>query len=206
MDFGPTVTTIPTSQTVTVGSLVTFTAAASGNPAPTVQWEVSTNGGSSFTNISGATSTTYSFTTSAGENGDEYKAVFTNSVGSVNTSAATLTVTTNAPEAFVIGTDQQIYYQLFNATGIATTGFIQSAPGAALAIAAGDDTTGPEIFVIGTDQHIYYQQLNANGTPMAGASFHRAPRAAATAIAVGSDSIGPEILSSAPTSIFTISS
>ena len=92
VDFGPSITTNPNSQTVTAGNSVTFTAAASANPTATVQWEVSSNGGSTFSNISGATSTTYSFTSNAGENGDEYEAVFTNSVGSASTTAATLTV------------------------------------------------------------------------------------------------------------------
>ena len=41
----PTITTQPNSQTVTTGNSVTFTAAASGVPLPTVQWQVSTNGG-----------------------------------------------------------------------------------------------------------------------------------------------------------------
>ena len=45
----PVVTTQPASQTVTAGQTVTFTAAASGNPTPTVQWQVSTNGGATFT-------------------------------------------------------------------------------------------------------------------------------------------------------------
>ena len=57
-----------------------------------MQWQVSIDGGATFTNISGATSTTYSFTATAADNGDEYQAVFTNSVGNVTTSAATLTV------------------------------------------------------------------------------------------------------------------
>ena len=89
----PVVTTNPASQSVTAGSTVTFTAAASGNPTPTVQWQVSTNGGSTFTNITGATATTYSFTTTAAQTGYKYQAVFTNSQGTATTSAATLTVT-----------------------------------------------------------------------------------------------------------------
>jgi hypothetical protein len=35
------------------GQTATFTVAASGNPAPTVQWQVSTNGGSTWSDISG---------------------------------------------------------------------------------------------------------------------------------------------------------
>ena len=61
------------------GSTATFTAAASGSPTPTVQWQVSTNGGASFTDIVGATSTTYSFTVAAADNGKRFRAVFTNS-------------------------------------------------------------------------------------------------------------------------------
>ena len=56
-----------------------MTAATAYVSTDTVQWEVSTDGGTTFTNISGATSTTYTFTATAAENGDEYQAVFTNS-------------------------------------------------------------------------------------------------------------------------------
>jgi hypothetical protein len=87
------VTSSPTSQTVNASQGVTFTAAATGNPTPTVQWQVSTNGGSSYSNISGATSTTFTLTkTTASQTGYLYRAVFTNSLGSATTAAATLTV------------------------------------------------------------------------------------------------------------------
>jgi len=92
----PVITTQPSSQTVTAGQTATFTAAASGTPTPTVQWQVSTDGGKTFTNISGATSTTLTLNNvTTAMNGYEYEAVFTNSVGTATTSAATLTV--NAP-------------------------------------------------------------------------------------------------------------
>ena len=95
VQLAPTVTTSPSSLTVNAGQPATFTASASGNPAPTVQWQVSTNGGSTFSNISGATSTTLTLSnTTTAQNGDEYQAVFSNSVGTATTSAATLTVTT----------------------------------------------------------------------------------------------------------------
>jgi hypothetical protein len=85
----------PSSQTVMAGSSVSFTASASGYPAPTVQWQVSTDGGKTFTNISGATSTTLTLNNvSLALNGFEYRAVFTNSLGSATTSAAILTVQT----------------------------------------------------------------------------------------------------------------
>jgi hypothetical protein len=91
--FAPIVSSNPASQTVSAGQSVTFTAAATGNPTPTVQWQVSTDGGVTFTNISGATSTTFKITTtSASQNGYQYRAVFTNSLGSTATAAAILTV------------------------------------------------------------------------------------------------------------------
>ncbi len=86
----PTVTTNPSSTTVLVGATATFTAAASGIPAPTVQWFVSTDGGAVFSLISGATSTTLSFAAQASDNNNQYRATFTNGSGNVNTLAATL--------------------------------------------------------------------------------------------------------------------
>ncbi len=90
----PVVTKNPESKAVTEGEAVKFEAAASGMPTPTVKWLVSTNGGTSFTEVSGATSDTLTIaSTKASESGDEYKAEFSNGVGSpATTSAATLTV------------------------------------------------------------------------------------------------------------------
>ena len=51
----PNVTAHPSSQAVCTSSSVSFTSAAGGTPAPTVQWQQSTNG-TTWTNISGATS------------------------------------------------------------------------------------------------------------------------------------------------------
>ena len=96
-DTAPAVTANPASLTVATGASVTFTAAASGTPTPDVQWQTSSNGGATFTNVAGATATTLSFTAVLGQNGAQFRAVFTNTAGSVTTAAATLTVTGNAP-------------------------------------------------------------------------------------------------------------
>jgi hypothetical protein len=87
----PVVTLNPATQVGSGGS-VTLTASASGSPAPTVQWQVSTDGGATFTNIPGATSTTLSFTPTPSQTGSKYRAVFTNVCGNAATTAATLTV------------------------------------------------------------------------------------------------------------------
>jgi hypothetical protein len=53
------------------------------------------NTGSGFTDIPGATSTTLSFTANSSQNGNTYRAVFSNECGTVNSNAATLTVNAN---------------------------------------------------------------------------------------------------------------
>src|SRR5579875_3686578 len=89
----PAVTREPASVTVEAGTTASFEAAASGSPAPSVQWEVSTNGGASFSAVSGATSDVLKIAeASVLESGREYRAVFTNSVGAASSEAATLTV------------------------------------------------------------------------------------------------------------------
>jgi hypothetical protein len=89
----PTITQQPTSQTVAPNGTATFTASANGNPAPTVQWQVSTDSGATFGNVSGATSTTLTLSpVTVALNTYQYRAVFTNSAGSVTSNAATLTV------------------------------------------------------------------------------------------------------------------
>ncbi|MBV8116035.1 MAG: immunoglobulin domain-containing protein, partial [Silvibacterium sp.] len=104
----PFITSQPVrQQTVIAGQMVTFTAAATGFPTPTVQWQVSVNGGPLFTNINGATSTTLSFTTTAAMNGNVYRAVFTNSLGSTTTNPATLGVDT-APSITSNPTNQAV--------------------------------------------------------------------------------------------------
>jgi hypothetical protein len=88
----PAVTSQPASTDAADGASVRFSATASGNPAPSVQWEVSTDGGTTWDDVNGATSTTYTFTAMSSENGDEYRAVFSNSAGTATSAAATLTI------------------------------------------------------------------------------------------------------------------
>jgi MBG domain (YGX type) len=127
----PSVTANPISQTVTYGAAsVSFSAAASGTPAPTVQWQVSTNGGGSFSDIGGATSTTLTISTpTVAMSGNQYRAVFTNTCGGTQTassSAATLTV--NRAHLTVKADDKSktydnAAYSPFTAT---ITGFVNS--------------------------------------------------------------------------------
>ncbi len=134
VDFPPTVTASPASKTVNAGSTATLTAAATGNPTPTVQWQVSSNGGATFTAISGATSPTYSFTASSSNNGDQYEAVFSNGIGTTaTTAAATLTVdyvkTQPASQTVVAGNTATLTVASSNPSGADTVQWKVSSDG-----------------------------------------------------------------------------
>lgn len=95
----PVFTTQPSNQTVVDGATVTFTSLASGYPAPTYQWykwDGSTLDGNAdpvYVAIGGATSRILSFAAALADDGYVYRCTATNSEGSANSSAATLTVT-----------------------------------------------------------------------------------------------------------------
>ena len=87
----PTITAQPASQTVAEGATATFTVTASGTAPLSYQWQ--RNGSP----ISGATSASYSTPTTSADNGASFLVVVSNSSGSVQSSSATLTVTSGAP-------------------------------------------------------------------------------------------------------------
>src|SRR5882672_2189475 len=85
--FPPSITTQPVSQSVTVGQTASFSVAAAGAAPLSYQWQK--NGA----NIVGATSASY--TTSAtmiSDSGSTFRAVVSNTAGTVTSAAATLTV------------------------------------------------------------------------------------------------------------------
>ena len=92
----PAITQQPAAQTVTAPAAATFSAAATGVPTPTWQWQLSTDGGTSFANINGATAASYTTpATATTDSGKRYRAIATNASGNSTTNAVTLTV--NAP-------------------------------------------------------------------------------------------------------------
>ena len=89
----PTISVQPAAQTITVGQSAQFTVAVSGSPTPALQWQLSTDGGTSFSNITGATSANLQVSNAAQANhGRQFRAVASNSAGSVNSNAAVLTL------------------------------------------------------------------------------------------------------------------
>lgn len=80
------------SQSVSLGETVTFTAAARGNPTPTVEWQVSVDGGESWIGVAGLSTPTISGVPSQFVNGWQFRAEFINAGGFAITRAVTLTV------------------------------------------------------------------------------------------------------------------
>src|SRR5439155_657102 len=83
----PSIGTEPTSQTVTAGQPASFSVTATGTAPLTYQWKKNNVA------ISGATSSAYTTAaTTSSDNGAQFTVVVSNAVGSVTSSAATLTV------------------------------------------------------------------------------------------------------------------
>ncbi len=97
----PTISTAPTNQAVCVGLTATFTVATSGTPATGYQWQVSTNGGTSWANVStGTGGTTVSYTTPAttvAMSGYQYRVIASSQCAQATSTPVTLTV--NVPAA-----------------------------------------------------------------------------------------------------------
>lgn len=89
--------TNPTNQTVNDGDLASFSTVVTSSIPYTVQWYKNS------VLIPGATSTTYSFTATTDDDGDQYSVTATNAAGSVSSSPATLTVTQNIVAYYYYG-------------------------------------------------------------------------------------------------------
>ena len=141
----PSITTQPSSVTITAGQTATFSVIATGTAPLSYQW--SQNG----TAISGATSSSYTTpaeTTSA--SGAQFTVVVSNSAGSVTSNAATLTVNpapvapsiTTQPSSVTITAGQTATFSV-TATGTAPLSYQWSQNGTAISGATSSSYTTP---------------------------------------------------------------
>ena len=154
----PVVTGQPADVRATSGDAAEFAAAAAANPVATVQWESSTDG-ENWEAVVGATKATLSLADlTTGQDGAQFRAVFSNSLGSTTTDAATLTVEA-AATLLPTATDKPTDGATDKPTDVATDDATNDATDEATAT---DDTTD-----------------NA-GAPTAGTTTSSSSRAAAT--------------------------
>jgi sugar lactone lactonase YvrE len=104
--IAPAFTLQPVSAVKPVGSSLTLTAAASGAPTPTYQWQKWTDG--TFVDIAGATQATLSFASLLTTDAGRYLVIATNSAGSKTSDEAIVTVLTT-PEITAQAADKTIY-------------------------------------------------------------------------------------------------
>jgi hypothetical protein len=91
VNSAPVITTQPSNQSATVGGTATFTVVAEGTSPLSYQWQKAGN------NISGATSSSYTTpATALTDNGSQFDVVVSNSLGSVTSNKATLSVSSTA--------------------------------------------------------------------------------------------------------------
>ncbi|WP_299120733.1 GEVED domain-containing protein [uncultured Winogradskyella sp.] len=94
----PTLTQ-PTNQNEVIPATATFDVTSA--DATSYQWQVSTDGGTTWNNVtggSGATTDSYTTTTtSAGMNGNLYRCILTNACGSTTSNSASLSLTNSSP-------------------------------------------------------------------------------------------------------------
>jgi hypothetical protein len=89
----PQITTQPADQAVDAGQTATFSVVATGTASLAYAWQRSTDNGATFVAVAGATAASYTTpATVAGDNGTRYRVVVSNSVGSVTSASAQLTV------------------------------------------------------------------------------------------------------------------
>jgi hypothetical protein len=93
-NFAPTIITEPSSQTVAAGDTATFSITASGTLPLYYQWEFQVNS-TTFTNMPGATNSTFSITNAQTTNQGNYGVFITNNFGSTTSSFVFLYVTNN---------------------------------------------------------------------------------------------------------------
>jgi hypothetical protein len=86
----PSISTQPADRTVAAGQQVTFSVAATGTQPLSYRWQRGT------TDIVGATSSSYTFTAQASDNGATFRVIVSNAFGSITSSSATLIVSANA--------------------------------------------------------------------------------------------------------------
>ena len=105
----PSFATQPQSQSVNPGGSVTFTIAASGTPAPTLQWQ---KGGVA---LSGQTGTSLTLSNVTAGDAGSYTAVATNTAGTATSNIATLTVNvapsfTTQPQSQTVGAGSNVTF------------------------------------------------------------------------------------------------
>ena len=162
----PSITTQPTSRTVTTGQTASFSVAATGTAPLSYQWQK--NG----VNITGATAATYTTpATTTSDSGSTFRVLVSNTAGSVTSSAATLTVNaaavapsiTSQPSNQTVTAGQTASFSVA-ATGTAPLNFQWQKNGANIVGATASSYTTPATTTSDTGSTLRVTVSNSAGT------------------------------------------
>ena len=138
----PTVSAQTTGRTVLTGGATTF-AVSVGGSVSSYQWQVSTNGGTTWTNVAdgggyaGATTSVLSITgATAAMNNFQYRCVASNGTTSITSVAATLAITNDPPLVYPVAVARDASGNLFVADASANV-IRKVTPGGAVSVFAG---------------------------------------------------------------------
>jgi photosystem II stability/assembly factor-like uncharacterized protein len=179
----PSISTQPADVTSDVNALVIFSVTVEGTPNATVQWQVSLDS-ATFANVSGATGPSLAIRAALADNGKRYRAVATNSVGTVESRGALLTILPRPRAGFLAGS---MYWR----PGETEPWFTVAASGSGLSyqwgIVSGNEQTYADVPGETGTSYIHRRRpndettsvrvtvVNASGSDRAGATLHPAP-------------------------------
>ncbi len=164
---GPSITTQPAAQSVVAGTTVSFSVVATGNPTPAYQWRKDN------VNLAGATGASLTLASVSATAAGSYQVVVTNSVGSVTSAPAALTILTGSTRPTLTSSPPPQYV----ASGAAAT-FAVTATGAGLsyqwqkdgvALPGATQAAFTLPFVTGDDMGFYSAIVTGGGTSLTSA-------------------------------------
>ncbi len=165
----PSISGSVASKTVTAPETATFSVTATGDPAPTYQWQSAASTGS-FANISGGTANSYSTGATVGtDDGRRYRVVVSNGINTATSNAATLTVWTrpaigSQPGSLTVTAGANAVFTVTAAGQPALSYQWQSAAAGSEAFAAVNGGTGSSVTVatVAGDDGKRYRALISN--------------------------------------------
>ena len=118
----PTIATQPANTTVALNGTGSFTVVAYGSAPLSYQWQKNSNNLANGGHYSGCTTNTLTITGADNSDAASYRCVVTNAYGSITSSAATLTLTTNPPAAPVANAATGVTSNSFTANWSSASG------------------------------------------------------------------------------------
>ncbi|HTL51809.1 MAG TPA: immunoglobulin domain-containing protein, partial [Planctomycetota bacterium] len=141
----PAITAQPTAKTVTAGQTATFTVTATGSPAVSYQWQKNS------VNIAGATSSSYTTpATLIADNGSLFRVIVTNTLGSVTSNTALLTVNAASNPVTASVANVTLTAPPGSTTPVSTSFTITNTSGSAVTVTTADGQAWLTISPVGT--------------------------------------------------------